>query len=39
MKKVCSSSLEDEALDVTTKIVLKVGKGEDDFPGESPTTH
>jgi hypothetical protein len=39
MKKVCSSSLEDEALDVTTKIVLKVEKGEDDFPGESPTTN
>jgi hypothetical protein len=37
MKKGCSSSLEDEALDVTTKIVLKVEKGEDDFPGESPT--
>ena len=38
MKKGCSSSLEDEALDVTTKIVLKVEKGEDYFPGESPTT-
>jgi hypothetical protein len=37
MKKGCSSSLEDEVLDVTTKIVLKVEKGEDDFPIESPT--
>ena len=37
MKKGCSSSLEDEALDVTTKIVLKVENGEDDFPDESPT--
>ena len=37
MKKGCSSSLEYEALDVTTKIILKVEKGEDGFPGESPT--
>jgi hypothetical protein len=37
MKKGCSSLLEDESLDVATKIVLKVEKGEDDFPGESPT--
>ena len=38
MKKGCSSLLEDEVLDATTKIVLEVEKGEDDFPGESPTT-
>jgi hypothetical protein len=39
MKNGCSSSLEDEGLDVITKIVLKVEKGEDDFLSESPTAN
>jgi len=37
MKKVCPSSLEEEVLDVTTKIILEVEEGEEDIPGESPT--